>query len=278
MKGITFSVLMSVYNGEKPEYLRDAMDSMLNQSVLPNQFVLVVDGFIRSDLKKVINTFERKFDDKGVSFRQVNLQENIGLGGALKVGIQYCDSTYILRMDSDDISVSDRIEKTIATILKNPGCSVYGGQIEEFKISPNDIERYRVVPEGHSEIKEYSKLRNPLNHVTVCINKKDLLDVGNYESVIYHEDYYLWLKFIMSGKKLLNVNDVWVYVRVGNDLVGRRKGWEYFTHEKTFVSKARTIGFFSKVDSVKYLSSRLLVRFLPKPALHLVYSRLRKCS
>ena len=105
-----YSVLMSVYKKENPEYLKTAIDSMLNQSVATNDFVLVCDGPLTDSLDEVISNFEKT--NPGL-FNVVRLPENKGLALALNEGITHCKNEIVARMDSDDFSKPDRIEKQL---------------------------------------------------------------------------------------------------------------------------------------------------------------------
>jgi glycosyltransferase involved in cell wall biosynthesis len=271
-----FSVLISVYKSDSDRFFFDALDSILKQTFLPAQVVLVCDGPLNNSLEEVVEEFKTKFSVNNILFKVARLKVNVGLGGALAHGVKYCTENFIVRMDSDDLSLENRLELTKNFIDSNPGFSVYGGQIEEFNVIVGDLGRLREVPLTHSSILKYAKLRNPMNHVTVCINRQVLGEVGSYESVLYHEDYYLWVKYISLGKRLVNLPNVLVHVRVGNDLIGRRAGSKYLQYEIEFVSKCIEIGFFNRLNGFIYLFPRCILRFLPHRVLAYVYKKIRK--
>ncbi|OEA22304.1 hypothetical protein BBM55_05750 [Vibrio parahaemolyticus] len=270
-----FSILMSVYRNDSCEYFSTALDSLFNQTLLPAQIVLVCDGPIPQEHESIISRWSEAFCKKNVIFDLVRLKKNVGLGAALKEGSLYCNHDYIIRMDSDDISVPNRLELTYQAITENPDAAVIGGQIEEFNFIIGDLGRKRLVPLDSVGIAKFGKTRNPMNHVTVCINKEYLNVVGGYESVLYHEDYFLWVKFITSGQKLVNIPDTLVMVRAGNDLIGRRIGSHYFSLEVDFVKKCQSVNYFNRLDSLRYLLPRLFLRHLPKNMLNRFYGSLR---
>ncbi len=271
-----FSILISVYKNDNATYFYEALNSISKQTYSPSQVVLVCDGPIDESLQEVIDYFTIQFFKLNIEINSIRLKKNMGLGYALSEGVKYCKNDFIVRMDSDDISGVKRLELTRDFINSNPGYAVYGSQIEEFKNKIGDLSRIRKVPLSNDDIIKFAKMRNPMNHVTVCINRKDLLSVGSYESVLYHEDYYLWVKFIISGKMLVNSSETLVFVRVGNDLIGRRKGISYFRYEVGFVNKCLSIGFMNRSEIFKYLSIRLCVRLLPKMFINYIYRILRR--
>ena len=109
-----YSVLMSVYAKEKEEYLRQSIDSMLNQTVKPEQFVLVEDGPLGDDLRDCIGEYVALYSQM---FTVIPLAENVGLGRALDIGLEHCRNELVARMDSDDISMPDRCEKEIKIVI-----------------------------------------------------------------------------------------------------------------------------------------------------------------
>lgn len=117
-----YSVLMSVYSKEKAKYLRESIDSMLNQTVPPQDFVVVCDGILGDELYQVI--YEKK-QQQSECFQIVQLPENRGLGEALKEGLAYCRNELVARMDSDDISAPKRCEWQL-NAFKEKNVSIVG--------------------------------------------------------------------------------------------------------------------------------------------------------
>ncbi len=223
----SYSVLMSVYCRENPEYFKTAIDSMLTQTVKPSDFVIVCDGKLTDELDSVINEFKSKFPQL---FNIVRLNENVGLGLALKAGLEQCKCELVARMDTDDISISNRMEIQLKAFEKNPEVSVIGGQISEFLNNPEEIIDYRLVPLTYDEIYQRAKVRNPMNHVTVVYRKSHIQSVGSYGDLPGFEDYRLWVTLLSEGKKLINIEEVCCNVRVGDGVYKRRGGIGYFKH------------------------------------------------
>lgn len=250
-----YSVLMSVYSKENKDNLKAAVDSMLNQTVVPDDIVIVCDGPLTDELNKIIEYYEKTF---GNLFTILRLEKNMGLGIALREGLLKCRNEIVARMDADDISVPDRIEKELKVLESNPAISVVGGQIAEFCDSVDNIVGYRKVPVKENEIIKMVKTRNPLNHVTTVFRKKDVLDAGNYCDLSGFEDYCLWVRMLACGKRLCNVQDVCCYVRVNKDTYHRRSGVEYF---KNTVAMERILKNNKMINSLQMVNN-LAVRFV----------------
>ena len=116
-----YSVLMSVYHKERPEYLKQAIESIQVQSLSTNDFVLVCDGPLNDELDAVIQT---KQLEMGENLNVVRLAKNGGLGNALNEGIKHCKNELVARMDSDDIAYPDRCEKQIAVFNTHSEVSI----------------------------------------------------------------------------------------------------------------------------------------------------------
>lgn len=142
-----YSVLMSVYHKEKPEYLKQAIESIQAQTLSTNDFVLVCDGPLNEQLDGVIATKQQEMGD---ILNVVRLAKNGGLGNALNEGIKHCKNELVARMDSDDIAYPDRCEKQIAVFNTHPEVSICSGIVEEFTTDPNTVDTRRVPPETNA--------------------------------------------------------------------------------------------------------------------------------
>jgi glycosyltransferase involved in cell wall biosynthesis len=255
-----YSVLMSVYCKEKAEYFRQAIDSMLSQTVQPDEFVLVCDGPLTPELDAMINEYKQAQPEL---FKVIRLEENRGLGIALSVGLQECSHELVARMDTDDISLPDRLEKQLSLMQANPQISAVGGQIAEFYDDPETVMDYRIVPQTHEDIYKRASSRNPMNHMTVVYKKSHVMESGNYDDHPGFEDYHLWVKMLSKGYRFMNIPDVCCHVRTGEGLAKRRCGVSYFRHtwrmEKLLREKGMlTLFQFWKNVSVRFVGTVLL--------------------
>lgn len=255
---MAYSVLMSVYKSEKAEYLRLAMNSMWNQTVPTNDFVLMCDGPLTGELDAVIEEMQVAHTD---SLHVIRFEKNGGLGHALQVGVKECNNEIIARMDSDDISKPERCEKELALLEQHPEISIVGSTIEEFteiemgSYIPTSINARRVVPEKAEDIFEFAKKRNPFNHPSVMYRKKDVLAAGNYQDVRYMQDYYLWTHMLIAGFKGYNIQEPLVYMRADSNLFKRRSGKLYRDIQINLFKYMKNQGF---ITTGQYIKSCIL--------------------
>jgi glycosyltransferase involved in cell wall biosynthesis len=224
---LAFSVCISVYNNDKPEYLRQALDSIIFQSVPPSEIVLVVDGPVSFNIDILLEEYQQRY----VLLKVIRLEKNMGLGYALNKCIENSSNDFIARMDGDDISMPNRFELQIECFEKDQSLSIVGGTIAEFIDNKENVISFRRCPESDKLIKKYMKSRCGLNHVTVMMKKSDVSKAGNYQDWFRNEDYYLWLRMMRVGCKFKNLSETLVNVRVGKDMYARRGGYKYFNSE-----------------------------------------------
>ncbi len=258
-----FSVLMSVYCKENPDYFDQSLKSILiEQTVIPNELVLVKDGELNSELDNVVNRYVKLFPN---IMKIIELKTNSGLGEALRIGLESCSFEYIARMDSDDISCSTRFEKQIDFINKNQDIDVVGSNIIEFIDAVDNVVAVRKVPSGMKDIIKMCKHRNPMNHVSVFFRKASVKKAGSYKSLYYVEDYFLWVRMILDGCRFMNINDELVYVRVGEKMYERRSDTKTLTSWKTlqsFMLKEKSINIFECLFNI--ISMSIFVYIPPK--------------
>lgn len=240
-----YSVLLSVYCKEKPNFLAQSLDSMFNQSVAPEEVVIVEDGPLTEGLYSVLNKYSEMYPD---SFKRVVNQTNMGLGKALNRGLAVCKNELIARMDTDDISKPERCEKQLLMFLENPDLDVVGTNIAEFIDNSQVVCSVREVPSAHEEICEFLKKRCPFNHMTVMFKKASVISAGGYLDWHFNEDYYLWVRMFLNGSCFANINENLVSVRVGKDMFARRGGYKYYKSEKNlfkYMYKHKLISWFA---------------------------------
>ena len=223
-----FSVIMSVYAGDKAEYLQEAIESIYANTLQPNEIVLVVDGPVGDDISRVIKKYENQWPE---NLKVIWLEDNKGLGNARCVAMDNASYEIIAAMDSDDICVPERFAKQIEYIKKHPEVCVVGGNIAEFIDTVSNVVGCRVVPGENSKIYKYLKRRCPFNHVSVMFRKAAVESAGGYIDWHYNEDYYLWIRMAEKGYKFANLPEILVNVRVGKEMYQRRGGWKYFISE-----------------------------------------------
>ena len=262
---------MSIYKKEKPNYFREALNSIINQTVQPAEIIIVKDGKLTQELDDVCMEYKEKHREL---FKFISLEKNQGLGKALQIGLQNCRYDIIARMDTDDIAKIDRFKTQIKEFEEDKDLAIIGSSIEEFSVSPDKIDAVRKVPESYKEILIYAKKRNPFNHMTVMFRKQAVLSVGNYPNVSLMQDYYLWVKLLNRGYKAKNLKVSLVFVRADRNLFARRGGIDYFMREIKMQNKFRNEGFISWSDFVKNVCIRGSVRIMPNSMRKLFYRKI----
>lgn len=230
-----FTVLMSVYYKEKPEWLDYSIKSIMNQTIMCNEFLLIEDGKLTLELEKVINKYITKFP--GI-FNVIKINNNVGLGPALALGIEKSKNEIIIRMDSDDYSIPTRCERLLSTLLDKPNCDVIGSYEVEFENDINNEFAIHKVPEESEKISEMMKKRCSILHPTVLYKRTSVLKAGNYRNVKLYEDYDLFMRMIRKyNMNSYNIPENLYYIRINDDFFKRRGGLKYMNTAISFKYK-----------------------------------------
>ena len=256
---VKYSVLISLYYKEKPDYLRKALDSVFNQSLRADEVVLVEDGKLMPELDSVINEYSQKYSELKV----VSYEKNQGLGYALNYGIQFCKYDIIARMDADDIAKPDRFEKQIKILEEHPEIWVVTAWVEEFVGTTDNVTARRTLPETPKELYEYGKSRCPANHPVTMYRKQAVLDAGGYQTELFPEDYFLWIKMLMNGVKFYCLQESLLYFRYSPETIAKRGGWRYAVDELKIQKNIYKTGYISFPRYLFNSVSKFTVRVLP---------------
>ena len=307
-----FSLVMSVYAKESPAYFAQCLDSILSQTVTPDELIIVKDGPLTPSLESVLENF--RFPN---ALKIIALPENVTQGPARAEGVKAAGHEWVAIMDSDDICLPDRFEKQLKMIENDGGLSLIGGQISEFvdypagetaatgiqptpfnalsgcsddhpartdATAPAPAGRHgniagtphivakRSVPTGHAAIVEFVKKRNPFNSMTVMMKRDLALAAGNYAYFPWFEDYDLWARMIKSGARCANHPDVLVYARVSGGMYSRRRGISYIRSELRMQKRLVELGFNGYIGYIGNIARRVPVRLLPEKGLKAAYN------
>jgi glycosyltransferase, family 2 len=267
---MNFSVLLSLYIKEKPEFLRECLESLKNQTLPATEIVMVYDGSITTELEEVVTQF--------ITFlpiKIIRLPQNVGLGKALNEGLKHCSYNWVFRMDTDDICLPERFAKQVNFISQYPDVVLFSGHIAEFTEDKTIVISYRKVPIGNEKIKKYALSRSPFNHMAVAFLKDIIEEVGGYQHHLFLEDYNLWLRVIAKGYEVGNMNEILLLARTGDGMVSRRRGkqyikgeWELFKLKRNLKLQNVFLGFFTFL-------LRVIPRMLPTKILKRIYTFLR---
>lgn len=235
------SVLMSTYAREKASNLAASLESLRIQTTAPEQIVLVVDGPIGTEQEDVIADFSSRFGD--CEFTVLRLERNGGLARALNAGLAACTRALVVRMDSDDICMPDRIEIEVGYLAAHPEIGLVASWAEEF-FDDRPGTRLRAAPTSNEAIVQALRWRNVIVHPSVAVRADLVRAVGGYNATFgLLEDYDLWIRLSMSGVGLHIIPKILVRTRTGLDLNERRGGWRYVINEIRFRFHFFRLGF-----------------------------------
>lgn len=251
---------MSLYKKEHPEYFREALDSMINQTVKPDEIVIVEDGPLTEELYAVVDEYKEKY--KEIFHVFVN-EKNLGLGLALNKGLSVCRNELVARMDTDDISKPDRCEKQLKHFKAKPGLSIVGSHIDEFIRTPDNVISQRKVPITSEAIYEFAKKRSAFNHPTVMYKKSAVLAEGGYSELRRNQDVDLFGRMLYNGYKAENIDESLLWFRSSDELAKRRKSWENTWSYIATIKKFWKIGYSSFKDYIVVLLAQTGMYLMP---------------
>ena len=264
-----YSVLMSLYKKEKPEYLRLALDSMLNQTVIPDEIVLVEDGPLTDELYTVLNDYP--------ILHRIKNETNLGLGLALNVGLKECRNELVARMDTDDCSKPDRCEKQLERFFEKPYLAIVGSHIDEFVGEPSNVISQRIVPTTSEEIYNFAKKRSAFNHPAVMYSKTAVLENNGYADLKRNQDVDLFGRMQFKGYKAENIDESLLWFRSSDELAKRRKSWQNTWSYIATIRKFWKMGYSSFSDYVMVGIAQTGMYLMPVKLQNYVYKKfLRK--
>jgi len=219
---IPVSVVMCVYDGNKLNELKVAVDSILNQTFTKYEFIIVLDGVKREDIKSYLE--DLKNSDERVKL--IHLLENKGAANAINHAIKSAKGEFIVRMDADDVSHRKRVEKLVEYMQSNDDIDVSGSFIEEFSGSdPSKINKIRIYPTEHEAMKKYFAKSNPLGQGPSIFRRRFFEKAGYYPLFSpKNEDTLLWLSGFINDCKFSNLPEVLYSVRFNKGTGSRRIG------------------------------------------------------
>lgn len=255
-----YSVLMSLYIKENPEYLKQSLDSMINQTIKPDQIVMVYDGPLTVELYNVMNDYIKKYPDL---FHIVENEKNMGLGISLNRGLMECRNNLVARMDTDDISKPQRCEIQLDAFEKNPNLTLVGSHIEEFVENTNNVVSCRKVPISHEDIYNFAKRRSAFNHPTVMYKRNIILSFGGYSNLKRNQDVDLFGRLLYSGYEAQNIDESLLWFRTSIALSKRRKSWENTWSYIVTIKNFWKIGYASLFDFFIVLMGQIVMFVSP---------------
>lgn len=263
-----FSVIVPIYYNDNPSFFRKSLESLINQTVIPDEIIISIDGVIPKELRSEIERLQ-----SNNLFTIVENEINQGAGVARDNAIKSSKNELIALMDADDISVETRFEEQLKIFAKKD-VDIVGAWIEEFSKKPHDLGMIRKTPEMHDDIFRNGKYRVPINNVTLMFQKKAYFSVGGYGQQRNYEDGNLIARMLANGIRFYNIQKVLVHARGGSDMVQRRRSYSHFINElKTFpmMYNMKYINFFQMSINIII---RVSLRILPFELTNFIYKHI----
>ncbi|QZY51155.1 glycosyltransferase [Leucobacter tenebrionis] len=254
-----FSLLLPVYAGDDPGFLRLAFESSVDrQSLRPAEAVIVQDGPVPEPLADELSRIEAH---SPIPTRIVRLPENRGLTEALNAGLDACSHPVVARMDADDVSLPGRFERQWALLQR--GFDLVGTGMVEFESDPEQPVATRVPPVGSQRIRDHARTHNPFNHPTMMYRVEALDRVGRYRPFGKMEDYWLGIRLIDSGARVENIADPLLAYRVGSGAFARRGGWAEARTEWRLQREMLRMGFVTRGQYLRNVVMKGAYRLMP---------------
>jgi glycosyltransferase involved in cell wall biosynthesis len=219
------AVIMSVYQNDRLSFLKESVQSILDQTFSDFHYYIVFDGPVSSG----IDNYIASLTDSRI--RHFRLGKNGGLARALnyllEIVLKNPDYKLIARMDADDVSERTRLEKQRCFLMDNHDIACVGSWYEEIDESGKTL-CYRKLPVDHSELRKRYYTRIPFAHPSVMYRRALIETAGFYsDDTILMEDSVLWADSLKHDFKFSNIPQYLLKFRIDRDFYKRRSGIQY---------------------------------------------------
>jgi len=266
-----YSVLMGVYEKDNPEYFDEALSSMLNQSYPSDDFVLVADGPLTKELQDIVDKYQSTHPE--INF--IQLEENLGQGRAFNIALKDCVHDYVARMDADDYSHPNRMEIQMTYLKEHPEIDLLSANIAEFVNERTNIVSHRNLPGEMKEIRKFANRFSPVNQPVTVFRKSKVIEAGSYQDFYRHEDYYLWVRMMLKGAQVANIQEVLLDYRLSSENLKRRTNWKTTKSAIRFHFWKHKVGFTNLFDTLLMSSVMLAIFITPDKIFEWLYQKAR---
>ncbi len=270
------SVVISIYRNDNPEWFGEALASIIDQTVKPDQIFITIDGIVPNALMGVIDEYSKNEPD--IEFHQITSEDQIGRGDLLAQAVELSRNEIVAIMDSDDVSKPYRFEKQLEIFANLPDIDVVGSWVDEFDSKLEKYQGTRTVPRENSKIVKFARYRNPINQMTVMFRRSAVIAAGNYQTHAGFEDMWLWIRMIYGQFKFYNIQISLVDARAGRNMIARRQGLYYSKSEVMLYIKSYRLGFLSLPKMILNIILRAPLRLLPRSLLYAIYQNSLRSS
>ncbi len=263
------SVVLPVHAGVDPAHLRRALTSVYDQSLLPQEIVLVEDGPLSPDHHDVLEAFAGSTPP----LHRLTLSENQGAAVANQAGLNHASAPWIAKMDADDIAVPARFEFQVEA-LRTEKYDLVGAAMLEFEGDEDNVIGVRQLPSEHRDIARYMRMNNPINHPTAVYRREMAIAAGGYQSMRFMQDYDFFARMLVAGARMHNLAEPLVLFRADPAMFRRRRSAAMFRCELTLQQRLRSYGLIGRPRMIANLAVRSLFRLLPAGLMRRIYRRL----
>lgn len=219
------AVIMSIYHADRLKFVKESVESILNQNLTNFDYYIVFDGPVDNDIASYVTSLR---DPRLILHK---FEENKGLAIALNyllgLLLERPDIEFIARMDADDVSMPDRFLKQRDFLLRNNDISCVGSWFEEIDEYGHHI-LFRKLPVDHASLKKRYMFRTPFAHSSVVYRREFIEKAGLYPvNTVFMEDNVLWGRAMKTGMKFANIPEYLLKYRKDKDFFSRRSGFKY---------------------------------------------------
>lgn len=270
-----YSVLITAYIKDKPADFKISLESMINQTIKPDQIVVVYDGPVSIDIEDIVDNFGKNYEGL---FSVVKLERNQGLAVALNAGLAVCRNDLVARMDSDDYSKPNRCEVQLLEFEKDKELTLLGSDIQRFRDSPFENSNvFTSHPTNEESIKKMMRRRSPFSHPTVMFRKNAVVDCGGYDPILRRsQDMDLFSKMILKGYKCRNINQPLVLYRADDNSVFRNINKESCKARLKIQRRLFSRKQCNLYDYLIILIAFSILRYIPKSMYKTIYTLIKE--
>ena len=212
-ENFTVGVILPVYYKDDPRMLHRAIRSMLRQSINCD-LIVVDDGPLTIECAEVISKYKSRIT-------HLRKENNTGLADTLNFALEFCaekDYDYIARMDADDFSTRDRLEKQI-NFMKTNSIQVCGS---DYYLTLGSARKLVKMPKTRKDMKKNIIIMSPICHPSVVFHRSITQHIKYNNKTILSEDYELWTRLLKLNLNLGNISEPLLYFNYTDDTSGRR--------------------------------------------------------
>lgn len=250
------TVVLPVYNAE--EFVRPAVESILEQTWTDFDFI-IIDNCSTDASFEILGEYAAK--DQRIRLHRN--EQNMGFVYSLNRGNQLAAGEYVARMDADDISTPDRLDKQMRFLLDNPDIDVVTSWNGQFDTDPEDVQFVIKSPATHEELSRVARFRDPISHPACIYRRSAVLAVGGYQERGTLEDWLLWASMMQNGSRFACIQEVLYKFRRDDKFAPRRRGWRRAKLHAALQGEFRRMGFISFPEYVRNVIFRVATCLLP---------------